>query len=543
MNFRSVSIAPRAALSFGIISACVFALGCFALLQMSRIHDSSSNVADNWVPSLNTLNDLSQDILRLRTVTLQLLLIQDASDMDEMVVKAQQLRENLVLTEARYVKLISSPEEQNAYDEFRLSEREYLEEQSQLIQFLREGNRTAALSIAQGDLSRLAERMGTELNELIAINRAGAAEAARISDEVFSLARSVTLMAMALSAIATVCLAALFTRSIVKPLANAVQVANAVADGDLVFAIDVSGTDEPARLMQALQGMQGKLRSTIEQIAEASNQLASAAGQLTTVTETTTANLHRQSLEIDQAATAVTEMSSAVEEVARNAAGASESSSESGRMARHGSERITQTLTTITQLASDVDATSANFGQLVGKIRGITQVLDVIQSIAEQTNLLALNAAIEAARAGEAGRGFAVVADEVRALAHKTGQSTQEIETMIGAIQNDTEQAARSMDLSNGLAKRTLGIAQGAGEALEQIIESIAQISDRNLVIASATEEQTHVAREVDRNLINIRDISLQNSSGSEQTSRASRALTALAVELNGMVARFKIAS
>lgn len=543
MNFRSVSIAPRAALSFGIISACVFALGCFALLQMSRIHDSSSNVADNWVPSLNTLNDLSQDILRLRAVTLQLLLIQDASDMDEMVVKAQQLRENLVLTEARYVKLISSPEEQNAYDEFRLSEREYLEEQSQLIQFLREGNRTAALSIAQGDLSRLAERMGTELNELIAINRAGAAEAARISDEVFSLARSVTLMAMALSAIATVCLAALFTRSIVKPLANAVQVANAVADGDLVFAIDVSGTDEPARLMQALQGMQGKLRSTIEQIAEASNQLASAAGQLTTVTETTTANLHRQNLEIDQAATAVTEMSSAVEEVARNAAGASESSSESGRMARHGSERITQTLTTITQLASDVDATSANFGQLVGKIRGITQVLDVIQSIAEQTNLLALNAAIEAARAGEAGRGFAVVADEVRALAHKTGQSTQEIETMIGAIQNDTEQAARSMDLSNGLAKRTLGIAQGAGEALEQIIESIAQISDRNLVIASATEEQTHVAREVDRNLINIRDISLQNSSGSEQTSRASRALTALAVELNGMVAHFKIAS
>lgn len=114
---------------------------------------------------------------------------------------------------------------------------------------------------------------------------------------------------------------------------------------------------------------------------------------------------------------------------------------------------------------------------------------------------------------------------------------------MIGAIQHDTEQAAQSMDLSNGLAKKTLGIAQGAGEALEQIIESIAQISDRNLVIASATEEQTHVAREVDRNLINIRDISLHNSSGSEQTNTASRALAALADELNGMVARFKIAS
>lgn len=542
MNLRSVSIAPRAALSFGIISVCVFALGCFALLQMSRMHDSSSEVANNWVPSLNALNDVSQDILRLRAVTLRLL-VPDASKMQEHFVKAQQLRDSLMLREDLYVKLISSAEEQNAYDEFKVSERRYLDEQAQMIQFLQADNATAALSIASGDLNDLAERMVTELNELIAINRTGAEQAASIADEVFSLARSGTLLAMVLSAIATVCLAALLTRSIVKPLANAVQVANAVADGNLIFAIDVSGTDEPARLMQALQGMQRKLRSTIEQIAEASNQLASAAGQLTAVTETTTRNLHQQSLEIDQAATAVTEMSSAVEEVARNAAGASESSSESGRIARDGSERITQTLTTITQLASDVDATSANFGQLAGKIRGITQVLDVIRSIAEQTNLLALNAAIEAARAGEAGRGFAVVADEVRALAHKTGQSTQEIETMIGAIQHDTEQAAQSMDLSNGLAKKTLGIAQGAGEALEQIIESIAQISDRNLVIASATEEQTHVAREVDRNLINIRDISLHNSSGSEQTNTASRALAALADELNGMVARFKIAS
>ncbi|MGE8501273.1 MAG: methyl-accepting chemotaxis protein [Pseudomonas sp.] len=287
--------------------------------------------------------------------------------------------------------------------------------------------------------------------------------------------------------------------------------------------------------------MQGNLRGTIEQIADASNQLASAAEQLSTVTDASARNLHQQSLEIDQAATAVTEMSSAVDEVARNAASASESSSESGRIARDGSERITQTLSSINQLAGNVDNTSHNFGQLAGKIRGISQVLDVIRSIAEQTNLLALNAAIEAARAGEAGRGFAVVADEVRALAHKTGQSTREIESMIGAVQDDTEQAVRDMDSSNGLAKQTLEIAQGAGAALQQIIQSISEIGDRNLVIASATEQQAHVAREVDRNLINIRDLSLQNSAGSEETSTASRALSNLAANLQGMVARFQV--
>ncbi|MGG2399785.1 methyl-accepting chemotaxis protein [Pseudomonas sp. SH1-B] len=287
--------------------------------------------------------------------------------------------------------------------------------------------------------------------------------------------------------------------------------------------------------------MQGNLRSTIEQIADASNQLASAAEQLSAVTDDTSRNLHQQSLEIDQAATAVTEMSSAVDEVARNAASASESSNESGRIARQGSERITQTLASINQLATNVDTTSSNFDQLAGKIRGVSQVLDVIRSIADQTNLLALNAAIEAARAGEAGRGFAVVADEVRALAHKTGQSTREIETMISTVQSDTEQALRAMASSNGLAQQTLDIAQGAGSALQQIIQSIGEISERNLVIASATEEQAHVAREVDRNLVNIRDLSLQNSAGSEQTSTASRALSNLAVNMQAMVARFQV--
>ena len=314
-----------------------------------------------------------------------------------------------------------------------------------------------------------------------------------------------------------------------------------MASGNLTLNIDTQGNDEPAKLLQALKSMQGNLRGTIEQIADASNQLASAAEQLSAVTDGTARNLHQQSLEIDQAATAVTEMSSAVDEVARNAASASESSSESGRIARQGSERITQTLSSINQLAADVDSTSSNFGQLAGKIRGISQVLDVIRSIAEQTNLLALNAAIEAARAGEAGRGFAVVADEVRALAHKTGQSTREIETMISTVQGDTEQAVRAMESSNGLAKQTLDIAEGAGVALDQIIQSIAEIGDRNLVIASATEQQAHVAREVDRNLINIRDLSLQNSAGSEQTSTASRALSSLAANMQGMVARFQV--
>ncbi|MBG0844133.1 methyl-accepting chemotaxis protein [Pseudomonas chengduensis] len=541
MNFRSISIAPRAAIGFGLIALLVFALGGFSLLQMSSMHDRSTEVDDNWIPSINTLGDVSQDILRLRSATLRMLLSEDATQLRESTALAQTLLDDLAQMQQRYEGLISSTEERAHYDDFKRYESTYLATRAQLAEHLRSNDRAAAMTLLYTSLNPQADAMTKALNELITHNREGASDAAKAANAVYTQATRGTLLVMALSAIATVILAALLTRSIVKPLADAVQVADSVASGNLTLNIDTQGNDEPAKLLQALKSMQGNLRGTIEQIADASNQLASAAEQLSAVTDGTARNLHQQSLEIDQAATAVTEMSSAVDEVARNAASASESSSESGRIARQGSERITQTLSSINQLAADVDSTSSNFGQLAGKIRGISQVLDVIRSIAEQTNLLALNAAIEAARAGEAGRGFAVVADEVRALAHKTGQSTREIETMISTVQGDTEQAVRAMESSNGLAKQTLDIAEGAGVALDQIIQSIAEIGDRNLVIASATEQQAHVAREVDRNLINIRDLSLQNSAGSEQTSTASRALSSLAANMQSMVARFQV--
>jgi len=541
MSFRSISIAPRAALGFGVIALIVFIHGGFALVQMSGMHERSGEIEDDWVPSLNALSDLSRSVYRLRATTLRALLSDSEAQLQKNLEHAQQMRAELDSAQNTYEKLISSREEQSHYDSFKAAESQYLALQSQLLQHMRSGDRTAAMAMLASGINQHADDMDSTLSDLTQHNRDGASTAAKASNAVYSHAMRGTLLVMALSAVATIVLATLLTRSIVRPLSEAVEVADSVAKGNLTLAIDTRGNDEPARLLQALKGMQGNLRGTIEQITGAADQLAAAATQLTSVTEATTHNLHRQNLEIDQAATAVTQMSSAVDEVARNAADASESSSESGQIARHGSAQINQTLSSIGQLASDVDATSAHFGQLAHKIRGISQVLDVIRSIAEQTNLLALNAAIEAARAGDAGRGFAVVADEVRALAHKTGQSTREIETMIGTVQNDTERALQAMNSSNGLAKQTLEVARGTGTALEQIIDSISVITDRNLVIASATEQQAHVAREVDHNLINIRDLSLQTSAGSGQTISASRALSDLATSLQGMVSRFQV--
>ena len=191
-------------------------------------------------------------------------------------------------------------------------------------------------------------------------------------------------------------------------------------------------------------------------------------------------------------------------------------------------------------MTCEIQSSAERIQHLATEVRNIGKVLDVIRAVSEQTNLLALNAAIEAARAGEAGRGFAVVADEVRTLAYRTQESTREIEQMIGSVQTTAEGAVESMRSSTARARGTLEITQASGAVLEDIFTAIGQINERNLVIASAAEEQAQVAREVDSNLVAIRDLSAQSAAGALQTNAASHELSRLAAELSGLVGRFR---
>ena len=541
MTLRNLNIAPRASLGFGLVALLVLLLGSFSLLQMTEMHKQSEQVDENWLPSIMSLGDVSQDLLRLRALTLRLLLNTDETRTQRNLTSVETLRSKLGEAQSNYEKLISSTEEAGLYQRFKQAESSYLQEQSKIVEAMRRNDRDAALAVAEGSLNDHADSMAKALVDLSELNRFGATAAAKNANEVFASARLWVIVMIVLALGLTVLLALLLTRSIVSPLSEAVRVAEVVASGNLTQAIEVQGSDEPARLLGALKSMQQSLRSTIQNISDSSTQLASASEELSAVTEDSTRGLHQQNNEIEQAATAVNQMTSAVEEVARNAVSTSEASSESNRTAQHGREQVRQTVDSISHLADDVTHTASEVEQLAGQVRDISKVLDVIRSIAEQTNLLALNAAIEAARAGEAGRGFAVVADEVRALAHRTQQSTREIEQMVSGIQQGTDKAVNAMQNSNSRARSTLDVAKAAGQALDEIAAAISQINERNLVIASASEEQAQVAREVDRNLVNIRDLSMQSSAAANQTSAASQELSRLAVDLNALVARFSI--
>ncbi|MDO7930257.1 methyl-accepting chemotaxis protein [Pseudomonas sp. KFB-139] len=541
MSLRSMNIAPRAFLGFAFIAMLVIVLGVFAHSRMTLMRQATIEVQTNQLPSVGYLGNVIEGVLRMRILSFRVLVNREPAALDEAYARITVLVDKVRKDQKSYSDLPAGGEELAKYREFSATLDTYLKDQERMVELSRQNKLEDLRSLINTQIKAGTDLMGVQLNKLVEINKLAAKAASDEAGKQYDNASTGIITVSVMAALLTVLLAWLLTRSIVTPLKKAVETAEIIASGDLSKPIQIEGTDEPARLLTTLSTMQGNLRKTIEQISGSATQLASAAEELSSVTEEASRGLQQQNNEIEQAATAVNEMTSAVEEVARNAVSTSEASQQSNHAAREGHCRVLETVEAIQAMTRDVQDTSAMIEGLAAQGRDIGQVLDVIRAIAEQTNLLALNAAIEAARAGEAGRGFAVVADEVRALAHRTQQSTREIEQMVAGIQNGTGEAVQSMQQSNQRTQDTLERARAAGGALEQITESINLINERNLVIASASEEQAQVSREVDRNLVNIRDLASQSAAGANQTSAASHELSRLAQELRSMVARFVI--
>jgi len=541
MFLRQLNIAPRAALGFALIAVLVALLGVFALGQMSSIRDSEVAVETQWLPSIRGGDEIRELMLRIRTISLRMALDQDPKNIPvyrgQMDTRDKELSEKI----ASYDKLVVTPEGKALYDQFKQTFAAYRSGIAQSFTLAEQGRRDELIKLLLVDMKTVVDGSGKQLNDLAELFSRQVSIESQKSQEHYVNSRMIVSLFVVLAALATVVLAMLLTRSIVKPLGEALNAAENVARGDLTRPIETHGNDEVSRLLKALATMQQNLRQTLQGISGSATQLATAADELNAVTLDSTQSLQQQNNEIEQAATAVTEMTTAVEEVARNAVSTSDATRQSSESATLGQERVSDTVEAISALASDVQVTGGLVQSLASQSQDIGKVLDVIRAIAEQTNLLALNAAIEAARAGESGRGFAVVADEVRALAYRTQQSTQEIEQMVQGMRNGATQALDSMQASSSRAASTLAMAERAGEALQTITASVHQIHERNLVIASAAEEQAQVAREVDRNLVNIRDLSVRSATGADQTSASSHELSQLANSLRTMVQRFQV--
>jgi methyl-accepting chemotaxis protein len=349
------------------------------------------------------------------------------------------------------------------------------------------------------------------------------------------------LLAAALALVIGLLATLAITLLIVRPLKQVIEQARQIAEGDLSAHIEVQRSDEVGQLQAAMQAMSDNLRKMVGQLQGGVSQISASAQSLSAITEQTRLGVNGQRVETDQVATAMSEMAATVHEVARNAEAAAASTEDADNRVGRGAEVVRQTLVRIDQLAAAMDTTTQSIERLSQDTQRIDSVLDVIKSVAEQTNLLALNAAIEAARAGEQGRGFAVVADEVRALAQRTQQSTAEIEGLIATLREGARRSVADMQQSGALVAHVVEDANQTEGALAGIAEAVTLIFEMNQQIAAAAEQQTAVAEEISRSVTSIRDIADQSSLAMDETADSSTRLAQLGRELQGMAGHFRL--
>ncbi|UHH29154.1 methyl-accepting chemotaxis protein [Pseudomonas veronii] len=354
-------------------------------------------------------------------------------------------------------------------------------------------------------------------------------------------ARSLQLISTLLALLVGIVAALVITRQITRPIQETLAVVERIASGDLSHNIQVTRRDELGVLQQGIQRMGTTLRELISGIRDGVTQIASAAEELSAVTEQTSAGVNSQKIETDQVATAMHEMTATVQEVARNAEQASQAAADADGQARAGDKVVAEAIAQIERLAAEVARSTDAMSHLQQESNKIGSVMDVIKAVAEQTNLLALNAAIEAARAGEAGRGFAVVADEVRGLAQRTQKSTEEIEGLVAGLQNGTQQVAAVMNNSRSLTDSSVELTRKAGVSLENITRTVSNIQSMNQQIAAAAEEQSAVAEEISRSIVNVRNVSEQTATASDETAKSSVELARLGSQLQQMVSHFRV--
>ncbi|MGO1616885.1 MAG: methyl-accepting chemotaxis protein [Oceanisphaera sp.] len=390
------------------------------------------------------------------------------------------------------------------------------------------------LEASESHITASAIKVANSSKELVAIQQL---DMQQDSDQ----AEMIILLISLIGLVIGIVFATLITRGIINPLGLLVQQAGRIAEGDLSQNIEHDRGDELGQLMDQMQMMTVSLRELVGELDQSANHIASSAEELSAVSEQSRSGVNQQRTELEQVSTAMNEMAATVQEVARHAETAFDSARTADSEASDGDKKVIAAISQMGQLSNDIQQSLQTIHQLEAESLNIGSILDVIKGVAEQTNLLALNAAIEAARAGEQGRGFAVVADEVRSLAQRTQEATTEIGTLIVGLQTKAQESVVMMEASSSMAAETVATANEAGESIHAIADSVSSIQQMNSQIATAAEEQSTVAEEINRSVFSIREVSDQSAAATEQTASSSAELARQGSELQRLIGRFQL--
>ncbi|UBO75033.1 methyl-accepting chemotaxis protein [Aeromonas rivuli] len=548
MSLMNMNIGKKLSVAFATFGLMMVAIGGFSLLQFDRINSRSLELTDAIIPSINRVNDMGQTVANLRRFELSYLLVDEnparqAEYGNQMRSEIEKIKGALT----QYGKTLFDAEETRRYQAVSANWLRYLALHDAVMAQLARGEHAAGTEqFLAGAPTYVALHDAVE--GLIAQNRYYAKLGRDESQSTYESARTVLLLTLLLAILLVIVFATLLTRQIRDPIVLLAKQAKLVAGGylgrgELCDYIDAGklNRDEIGELALSVRQMKEGLSDLVNEIATSVSQLSTSVGEVSAISEQSALGIRQQQGEITQVATAMNEMQSTVFEVSRNTTDAANAAQHASQASMAGQAVVQSAIGSIEQVAGKMGEAGQVVQQLEQESANIGLVLDVIRSIADQTNLLALNAAIEAARAGEQGRGFAVVADEVRTLARRTQDSTAEIHKMIESLQSRAALAGQAMHSSHAQMQTSVELAQDAGQSIARIHEAVTRITDMNTQIASATEQQNSVTAELNHNIVNIHNVSDENAKGAQHTAQACTELSQLTSHLQQLTLRFTL--
>lgn len=534
---NNLSVTKQFAYLCGFLAVVVVVVSGILITSNATVSSQATEIADTEIPILNASHELKLTVVQVQQWLTDISATRGRDGLDDGFAEAANNAE-------RFQELISRLSRLDAVNADRYQallpvfEDYYRVGQGMAQAYIDLGPEGGNAMMAQFD--EVAATMSTEVDDLLAATQQRAAEAVESQHQAVATA-STLLWASAGGVLLMVAVMYFIIASALGFLPQVVSELQQIADGDLTSTYDVERSDEIGQLVCAMSAMRTRLLSMISQISGTTMTLSSASEEMSSITSQASSSINQQRSETEQVATAMNEMSATVQEVAGNITHTATAAQDANQETLDGKRVVDEAAGQIKQLAQQLENASGTIHQLEQDSQEITTILDVIRGVAEQTNLLALNAAIEAARAGEQGRGFAVVADEVRTLASRTQHSTEEINQMIDKLRSGTHQAVEVMERSREQARSAVDSAVSAGRSLSSISTAVARINDMSTQIASAAEEQSAVSEEINRNIVRISDMTDESAQSAGQTAEASHDLARIAAELEGLVGQFKV--
>ena len=539
--FNDLSVGLKLMGVFSLIFILVGLASGFTLFQLKNINNDIKNIIKDQYEKTSNLNEWKVNVLKIAGRSREALLFAEGEQLDAGIKRIQD-SQIIIADKSKFLEqTVKDDEGKKLLSQLLTAKKGYDPLVEKVFKFMREGKKQEALSFITEDFNAAQKIYLDSLDTNIAFQKSAMDVIEREADKriinTFLILSLIGAIFLAVSVTTVVVL----KKGIAVPLSRGVVMAEAIASGDLTKEFTTERKDEVGGLLKAFEKMRLKLRENIHRVSKTSNLLAMTSQELSSAASQITGNIKEQEARANQIATASAEMSQTVMDVAKNAADIAESATETSRVAKDGSAIVNDTVSKVRQISETVTASVQLIDSLGIRATQIGEIINVIKDIADQTNLLALNAAIEAARAGEQGRGFAVVADEVRKLAERTTKATAEIGEMIKAVQNETEKTVAAMEEGSKEVEKGVDLATQAGTALGKIVESVNGLQLMVQQIATATEEMSAVSETISQDIESIANASKETNDTAVKMTDTSLQQTKLSLDLKDAIMGFKL--